>query len=412
MAARAESCVHCGKQGAELKRCSRCKQASYCGAACQNLDWTRHKKTCAPPLPMQDVAAKIQAALAAGDWRRVLQWEGRMEELVARQSDDVCSDILSAFSRAHRMGYLATKDYARCEDHVRSYVGLVERRIPLLGKLQRFRHQGEAMCRLANILIFLGRNSEAATWHQRARDVGASHGFFSLESAACRGLGRAAIAAGRHEEGQALLRNALVAAELSELDDPAFELDALDSLISALFESKSIDEVEPLVPRYREAVKAQSERGGMLFCSELGSIVFSARLHEVLCLCTPRLGTPFTLFGACFQHDRIACVCHRFCHGRGRHMHLSVGNRRHVHVLNLPSSAGTRGAWRGGEGGARSARPDARERGSSAERCRGMCAGAVALDRAPHHSPSGGWGGGAYAGGGSRTGQTAAARKE
>ena len=137
MADSAESCAHCGKHGAGFKRCSRCKQACYCGAECQNADWKRHKKTCAPPVPLQDVAAKL-AALAVGDWRGVLKWEGRMEELEARQSDDVCLWILTVFSRAHRMGWQATGS----KDHSRSFVGLAERQIPLLGKLQRFRDQG------------------------------------------------------------------------------------------------------------------------------------------------------------------------------------------------------------------------------------------------------------------------------
>ena len=136
------------------------------------------------------------------------------------------------------------------------------------------------------------RNSEAATWYQRARDVGAAHGLFTVECMACRGLGRAAIDAGRHEEGVALLRNALVAAELNELDDPVFELDALKSLIHALFTSKSIDEVEPLVLRFREAAKAQTVQEGGACFAEFYSLLCSARLREVPCLCTPRLGTP------------------------------------------------------------------------------------------------------------------------
>jgi hypothetical protein len=40
------SCSHCGKEAAELKRCSVCKHASYCGDACQNAAWKKHKKTC------------------------------------------------------------------------------------------------------------------------------------------------------------------------------------------------------------------------------------------------------------------------------------------------------------------------------------------------------------------------------
>ena len=205
-----ESCAHCDKQGAEFKRCSRCKQACYCGVACQNANWKRHKKTCTPPVPLQGVAAKISEAYEAQDWRGILKWEGRMEELMACQSDDACSTLLAVFSDAHQMGWQATGN----KDHARSCVGLLERRIPLLGRLQRFRDQGKAMCDAADILSNL-QNSEAATWYQRARDVGAAHGFFSVESAACIGLGEAAMEEGRHEEGVALLRNALVAAELN-----------------------------------------------------------------------------------------------------------------------------------------------------------------------------------------------------
>jgi len=318
MAARAETCAHCGKQGEGFKRCSRCKHACYCGVACQNANWKRHKKTCAPPVPLQDVVAKIKAAYAADDWGGVLQWEGRVEELVAHRSDAACSGMLSVFSDAHRMGWLATGG----KGHAISCVGLVERRIPLLGKLQRFRHQGEAMCKLSDILRSLERNSEAATWSQRARDVGAAHGFFSLESRACVGLGIAAMNEGRHEEGVALLRNSLVAAELNELDDPNYELDAVNSLVQALFQTNSIDEVEPLVLRYQEAAKAYSEKegGGSSVVSEFSSLLYSARLHEVLCLCTPclhpALGNPLPQLSNCFQHGRIASDCHRLHRAR------------------------------------------------------------------------------------------------
>ena len=305
MAASAESCSRCGKQGAGFKRCSRCKQASYCGGECQNADWKRHKKKCAPPVLLQDVAAKLDAAKAAGDWRGVLQWEGRMEELMALQSDDYCSEILEVFSVAHWMGFTATGS----DDHARSYVGLVERRIPLVGKLQRFRDQGEAMCDAAVILLTLQRKSEAATWFQRARDVGAAHGFFTLESTACAGLGNAAMAEGRHEEGVALLRNALVAAELNELDNPQFELSALRSLVEALLRTKSIEEVEPLVLRFREAAKAEREKEG--FClREFDSVVCSARFHEVLCLCTPCWEPLFT--ASPLLAARPSRIYHRF----------------------------------------------------------------------------------------------------
>ena len=112
-----------------------------------------------------------------------------MEELMAHLPDGACSGILRDFSDSHRMGWQATGS----KDHSQSYVRLQERRIPLLGKWQRFWDQGEAMFNLSDMLRVLGRKSEAATWEQRARDIGAANGFFSLESKACVGLGNLAF---------------------------------------------------------------------------------------------------------------------------------------------------------------------------------------------------------------------------
>jgi len=336
MADSLESCAHCGKQGVGFKRCSRCKQASYCGAACQNANWKRHKKKCAPPVPLQDVAARISVAQAAGDWKGVLKWEGRLEELVACQSDDACLMFLSCFSSAHLSGFHETG----CKDHARSHVGLVERCIPFLGKLQRFWDQGESMCSLSSILRFLDRDSEAATWYQRARDVGAAHGFFSLESTACMGLGTAAVEEGRHEEGVALLRNALVAAELNELDNPEYEIHALQHLIYALFSINWIDKVEPLVLRYREAAKAQSgnEQLRGAYVAALNSLLFSARLHEVLCLCAPRWKSLLT--AASLLAARPSRICHRVIRARDKtHAPVEPESAR----LNLALSLQARG---------------------------------------------------------------------
>ena len=87
--------------------------------------------------------------------------------------------------------------------------------------------------------------------------------------------------AGRHDEGLDLLHNALVATELNELDDPQYELDALHELVGALFWTKHIDDVKPLVLRFREASKAEMENEGVCF-EEFNSKLWPARFHEVM----------------------------------------------------------------------------------------------------------------------------------
>jgi len=153
------------------------------------------------------------------------------------------------------------------------------------------------MCDAAAYLSLAGKVQDAAGYLQRARDVGAAHGFFSVECKACIGLSNRAIEEGRHEEGVDLLGNALAASSLREDEDNTdMELRALAQLTDALLLTHAIDEVDPLVLRYREAAKAQSRRDGRVCFWELSSLYYSARLHEVGKPSTPRL--------PCFRQGR------------------------------------------------------------------------------------------------------------
>jgi len=288
------SCANCGTQGVVLKRCGGCRQFAYCGAECQKAAWRGgHKATCGKPLPSpQEVAefrAKVMAAGAVYDWQEVLKWEGRMDELVANLPDEDCETILLIFITAHAMVHLATGG-TRNALAIARLRELRERHVDLLGKMQRFRDQGETMCQYACIPNVTGKREEGERWFNRARDVGAAHGFFSVESSACLGLGDLAMNQGRHEEGVELLRNALVATNLSEHEGEEkrnqAELNVLHSLSEALFKIAAIDEVEPLVLRYRELAKAETARiGGLQY--KMWSFYLSARLHEVPCICSP-----------------------------------------------------------------------------------------------------------------------------
>ena len=94
----------------------------------------------------------------------------------------------------------------------------------------------------------------------------------------------------RREEGVELLRNALVAANLSEHEGEEEsnreEMHVLNVLVEALLKISAIDEVEPLVVRYRELAKAKTATMGRLSYLEVESFRYSAQLQEVPCICT------------------------------------------------------------------------------------------------------------------------------
>jgi hypothetical protein len=284
-------CSHCGNECAELKRCSVCKHVSYCGAACQNAAWKKHKKIC---VTIEEVVRRMGAAFEGQDWRGVLKWEGRLEQLLEGQSDNAREFRLSIFRWAHTLAW--ERDEKGSIEHALAAFRLQDRRIELLGNMERFRDQGEAMCGAADCLRMADEDTKAAGYLQRARDVGAAHGFFSVECKACDGLGQMAMFEGRHVEGIELLRNALAASLLHD-DDTRLELEALAQLTRALLKIDAIDEVEPLVPRFREAAEAQSRKDGCVsLWDELDVLYASARLHEV--------GTPFTPRRPCFRQGR------------------------------------------------------------------------------------------------------------
>jgi hypothetical protein len=41
------TCAACGQPDVQMLKCSRCKAAFYCGAACQKRHWREHKAACA-----------------------------------------------------------------------------------------------------------------------------------------------------------------------------------------------------------------------------------------------------------------------------------------------------------------------------------------------------------------------------
>jgi hypothetical protein len=256
---------------------------------------------------LDDVVERVFAAHFREDWLAVLKWEGRMEEVVKYQPDAYCSEILEVFSDAHS----GALDSTGSKDNSLSIVRLETRRAELLGKMQRFRDQGQALCRAADHLLFLDEHQEAEGYFQRARKIAEAHGFFSVECKSCLGLGKLAMTEGREEEGVELLRNALVCVPLVEEDASDLELDVLHVFTTALFQTHAIDEVEPLVARFLEAAKMDSEKLGRLSVSEIRSLYKSARLHEVLCTCTPASPSHCSALAFCQGRDRQSSILSR-----------------------------------------------------------------------------------------------------
>ena len=251
---------------------------------------------------LEDVWGSVNAAYAVRDWRGVLKWEGRMEELLEHLAEDAdCDFCLLAFLYALSVA----KGSAFSPKHALSEIRLEKRRVELLGKMERFRDQGEEMCMCGTLLERNGQRQEGERYFQKARDVGAAHGFFLVEGKACAGLGEMAVSEGRHEEGLELLRNSVVAAGLSEGYEDTNELFALLPLIQVLFKTSAIGEVEPLVLRFRELTNANVHSLPQnLLCFKMKSLLFNARLHEVLCIHPPVLGTPSSCSALAFRQRR------------------------------------------------------------------------------------------------------------
>ena len=201
MSASETSCAHCGKQGAGFKRCSVCKDVSYCGAKCQNAAWKGHKKLC---LPMDQLWEKLNAAYAAdggGALREILKFEGRLDDMLKGHTFATHDRTIRLFVDGHRV-CLSDLDvtYDIKAKHALAMSKLQERRITLLSSVERFRDAGEVIVDLAGSLILVDKHTEAALCFQRARKLGELHGLFALECSSTLGLGHLALVQGRDEE--------------------------------------------------------------------------------------------------------------------------------------------------------------------------------------------------------------------
>jgi hypothetical protein len=112
---------------------------------------------------------------------------------------------------------------------------------------------------------------------------------------------------GQHEEAVLLFQNALAAAPLCEGSAAIIvlrEMGVLQSLADALFVTNSVDEVEPLVERYRSLFKPGIPGEKLTLAFELHYLYVSARIHEVLSISISFGATPCHCAALIFPHSR------------------------------------------------------------------------------------------------------------
>jgi hypothetical protein len=285
LAFKAPCCSHCGKGDMELKRCPVCKSTWYCGAVCQKAGWKEHRKICSPLAEVLDV---VRDAHKIRDWQTLLKFKGRMEELLLSIPNPHGTDVLLMFSDGHTFAF----EHTGGEEHLHQGIRLMKRRAEMSKSLQMGALECESLCSAGHYLNLLGRLSEATTYFFQARTVAQREFLFTIESDACLGLGEIEIVEHRLANGVLMMQSALAAAERCDGVNNRYELNALVRLIQALFDTKgeldtelefsTLAELQKLVPRYKKAAGAQSEKDGKLFIGEFRSLFYDAQLHEVL----------------------------------------------------------------------------------------------------------------------------------
>jgi len=221
----------------------------------------------------------------------VIKFEPRIDEML-KGHDFIANYMLRSFASAHEKGYAATGD----EEHLYATIRLEKWRAALTGMLEEYKHQGAALCSISVSLNHLKRREEAAMYLQQARSLAEKNFLIAVESDACAGLGELAMLSGHLEEAVVLLRHAVKCAMSTyadaELHGSRYEGNALLRLIQALFSANvvsmvnffepdsALDELDPLVPRYRKLAEEMSRKDGRLCTAQLRSMYFTALLHE------------------------------------------------------------------------------------------------------------------------------------
>jgi ATP/maltotriose-dependent transcriptional regulator MalT len=159
----------------------------------------------------------------------------------------------------HFVTALRARQYQKfTTDKIQDIIAYEQRRGTLLAKLQRFKDQGTLLCYIADCYNLTGDYNESNKNHKQARRIAEDHGFYSIECLSCRGHGQSLVDQGIVEEGLDLLRNAVIAGPLCEIDADSFELCALDALVLALVNKGHMSEASSHISRLCELATKNS----------------------------------------------------------------------------------------------------------------------------------------------------------
>jgi len=157
----------------------------------------------------------------------------------------IVDQILHIHGFAHRQKFSAIGSSETLEVVLKA----LYTRIGLLGRIPNYRDQAVVICQLATLLLDTTRvpyYQEATRLFKQALRIARDNGFYSIESAACTGLGRIACLEGKLKKSLRLLHHAVSAAKLSEIAVYVLETNAIYELSIALGQSKDDSNTEEL----------------------------------------------------------------------------------------------------------------------------------------------------------------------
>ena len=209
----------------------------------------------------------VVKAMNARDWPGVLRWESQLEELFT----------LSAASQPQLLNAFASANMA--EGHFAKAASLFEKSAELLGKLERFSSQGEAMCRAGECFLRLNDAKGGEKWYQKAQKLGEKLGCLDVECRASFELGRLELhSRGHKEQAEELFRHALSVLDYVEGPKEPLERDIKQELVKVLMQTGRHEEAWPLIQCLRElAVRASCDPLDMVTALQLTMIFHETR---------------------------------------------------------------------------------------------------------------------------------------